>query len=789
MLLLNRFFPLLALVFMCTNSYGDINAQECRFNITGVVTDLHTGGPMPYVTVFERSLGRGAITDEAGRFQISSLCAGGLHLEFKHLGCESVERFIKLLSDTTLVVKLHHNAKLLGEVEIHGSQSDLFQLGTEALGKSQIDARSDEDLTKMLTDITGLSAIQNGAALAKPVYHGMSGNRLTILNNGIAQSGQQWGSDHAPEIDPFTADRLTVIQGAYTLAQNGANLGGMIRVEMSSIPSDPHVHGKVNYSFMSNGAGHAVNGRIEKSGTWAAWRLTLTGKKSGDTHTPDYFLTNTGNQQLNASFLMEKELRPHWNSSLFISTFNTEIGILRGSHIGNLSDLTEAFSRDIPFFTEESRSYSIANPRQTVSHHLVKFKNSIQSHIGLINLTYAGQLNERKEFDVRRGDREDQAALDLNQLDHFVEASIHLRSDSAFSWRMGLQYRNTRNINDPSTGILPLVPDYLNQLASAFLIADQKLGKWQIVGGARLDLKNIYALPISQSLPRVIERKALWFTNPSGVVTLRHTLTEELIFEGEAGYRQRSPEVNELFSNGLHQGVSGIEEGDDQLANEVGYLTRLTGSYHIKEKYFITVSAYQNRIDDFIYLVPQDELRLTIRGAFPLFKYEQVNALIQGIDLTFAIEMGKHLRMRTSYSILKGRERDSGLALVGIPANNGDVRLHYEVEGWKGFHDIHLGMQYAYTAMRADLLTDNEAFPDREEDSPLMGQDFLAPPSAYSLISLDASARKHIGKTAFNVGIKVDNLFNTRYRDYLDRQRYFSDAMGRNVKLKVGWEF
>jgi iron complex outermembrane receptor protein len=266
-------------------------------------------------------------------------------------------------------------------------------------------------------------------------------------------------------------------------------------------------------------------------------------------------------------------------------------------------------------------------------------------------------------------------------------------------------------------------------------------------------------------------------------------VTEELKIEGEAGFRQRSPEVNELFSNGLHQGVSGIEEGDVHLNSEIGYLSRVSASYHFKEKLFVKASAYQNRIDDFIYLVPQDELRLTIRGAFPLFKYEQVDAQLLGLDLTLALELGTHWRLRTSYSMLNGTERESGLALVGIPANNGSVGLQYEVEAWKGFQNIHFGMNYSYTAMRSDLLTDNEAFPDRLDDSPLMGQDFLAPPSAYSLFAFDLNAKRHIGKMTLHFGLGVDNLFNSRYRDYLDRQRYFADAMGRNVKLKVAWEF
>ncbi len=765
------------------------HAQPCALSLKGVVTDLHTGELMPYVTVYEPALGRGATTDDFGRFQLDNLCAGDLHLEFNHLGCETVDRFIRLSADTTLIVILHHNAELLGEVEVVGEQGESLHVGAQVIGRSEINARSDEDLTSMLTSITGVKAIQNGSALAKPVYQGMSGNRLSILNNGIAQSGQQWGNDHAPEIDAFSADRLTVIQGVNTLAQNGPNLGGMILVEMKPIPNDPHLHGHVNYSFLSNGLGHSLNSRIEKSGDWAAWRMTITGRKIGDRHTPDYFLTNTGNTQLNGSLLTEKDISTRWRSSLYLSSFNTEIGILRGSHIGNQSDLSNAFDREEPFYTEEAHSYNIDNPRQVVNHQLLKFENKIDMGLGILELTYAGQLNTRKEFDVRRGDRDNQAALDLFQHDHFLESTMRFRPDSNLSWKTGIQYRYTRNKNEPGTGILPLVPDYLNQIASAYLLANWNVNKWHIAAGSRLDLKNIYALPISQSLPRVIERYDLWYTNPSGVLTLRYEPSEEAKIETELGYRQRSPEVNELFSNGLHQGVSGIEQGDDQLRSETGLLARLSGSYHLNEKYFITASVYHNQLDDFIYLQPQDELRLTIRGAFPVFDYKQVDATMQGADITLASEIGKHWRLRSSYSFIKGTERVSGLALIGIPANSGSISLHFEEESWKSFENIDLSMSYAYTGMRNDLLADNLNFPDRSDDSPLMGQDFLAPPRAYSLVGMDMSAKRRLGKTALRLGLSVDNLLNSVYRDYLDRQRYFSDAMGRNVKVKIGWEF
>jgi len=786
---LNKILSLSLVVLFSVLTAHSAVSQECDLRLSGVVVDEHTGHLMPYVAVYVAELEDGVSTDEYGRFTINGLCPGGLHMEFSHIGCDAVDRFITLRADTSINVVLHHNAQLLKGVDIVGQHDELGQLGAQSVSRAEIDAHSDQDLTAMLTPITGMSAIKNGSAIAKPVYHGLSGNRLTILNNGIAQSGQQWGADHAPEIDPWSADRLSIIQGVSALAHNGPNIGPLVLIEMAPVPIDPHLHGKLNYSLNSNGLGHSINGRMEKGGEWAAWRITLSAKQSGDRQTPDHYLTNTASKQLNAAFLVERKWTSDWRSSLYLSSFNTEIGILRGSHIGNLNDLKGAFERAQPFYTEESSDYSIDNPKQSVNHWLLKFSNKLERSYGRYEFTYAGQYNARREFDVRRGGRDELPALDLDQFDQLFSATLRARTDSAFSWRAGIQYRMTQNTNDPLTGILPLVPDYLSQQGAAFLMGKWEVKKWQMAAGTRLDIKNIFALPISRSLPRVVNRTDLWYQTPSAVMTLRHDFTEEFKVEGEIGYRERSPEVNELFSNGLHQGVSGIEEGDEGLENEAVIQSRLSSTYHIHERYFIELSAFNNQFKDFIYLVPQEALRLTIRGAFPLFSYQQVDANIQGADLNFGAELGNRWRLRTGLSLLKGKETKSDLALIGIPSSTVSASIHYEVEEYVGLQDVRANVTYSHVTTRGDLLTDNVNFPDRAEDSPLLGQDFTAPPVAYNLVDFDLNFSKRIAKQDLDFGLRINNVLNTRYRDYLDRQRYFADAVGRDVRLRIGWKF
>ncbi|MEZ4687104.1 MAG: hypothetical protein R3B47_13865 [Bacteroidia bacterium] len=57
------------------------------------------------------------------------------------------------------------------------------------------------------------------------------------------------------------------------------------------------------------------------------------------------------------------------------------------------------------------------------------------------------------------------------------------------------------------------------------------------------------------------------------------------------------------------------------------------------------------------------------------------------------------------------------------------------------------------------------------------------------LLNARAQFRLISGETSLKVAFRVSNLLNSRYRDYLDRQRYFADALGRNASLSLGLEF
>ncbi len=93
-----------------------------------------------------------------------------------------------------------------------------------------------ESLGESLKDITGVTVLNTGSSISKPVIHGLYGNRIVILNNGVRQEGQQWGSEHAPEIDPLIGRKLEVVKGASTVRYGPDAIAGVILVDPEALP-------------------------------------------------------------------------------------------------------------------------------------------------------------------------------------------------------------------------------------------------------------------------------------------------------------------------------------------------------------------------------------------------------------------------------------------------------------------------------------------------------------------------------------------------------------------------
>lgn len=72
--------------------------------------------------------------------------------------------------------------------------------------------------------------LKTGNSVVKPIIHGLYGSRVAIVNDGMRQQDQEWGVEHAPNIDINTASTIEVIKGASALRYGGDAIGGTILI-------------------------------------------------------------------------------------------------------------------------------------------------------------------------------------------------------------------------------------------------------------------------------------------------------------------------------------------------------------------------------------------------------------------------------------------------------------------------------------------------------------------------------------------------------------------------------
>jgi iron complex outermembrane receptor protein len=551
-------------------------------------------------------------------------------------------------------------------------------------------------------------------------------------------------------------------------------LGSVVQLLPKEFTKYPGTQGMLKYNFASNGRGHVVHARVENSNPWLNARLYATYKNAGDLHTPNYFLTNTGQREANVSVQLNKNWNNKWLNDFNYSLFTSEIGLLRGSHIGNLTDLQTALKQPIPFFTEDEFSRNIRQPSQKVQHHQAAYDGRyIINANNMLQFKSSWQWNKRQEFDVRRGGRSEMPALSLSQHTFWNEVA-HTYTTQQMEWSSGIQYQYVNNTNVPETGILPLIPDYFHSYTAAYSTLKFNQNKWQYEAGLRGGVTQYEAFTITQTLPREVLVVPLQYTHAAASAQVSYLLSGIQTLTFQTGFTKRPPEIHELFSFGLHQGISSIEEGDASLRPEYSWKSSLQWELRPSNRVYFSANIFYQKVADFIYLQPQEEFRLTIRGAFPVFIYQQHDAQILGSELYLKALLTDHLEFIASYSIVRGRNTGLDVPLVYMPSDVVRASISYEWSRLGRLKQPKFQLSGRYVAEQSRLLE---------------SQDFLAPPPAYFLLNLQAST-DFIGLLkAWNFHLRVENVLNTVYRDYLNRQRYFADEMGINIMMGFTYSF
>ena len=597
------------------------------------------GQPLPSAVV--HFVGKHFVSDSNGKVSIPKLSQGKYPIKVNYLGFLDYEAIITIPAPNPYRVTMQEEVNQLAGTTLIGHVAKPVT-ATVAIDKPKLQQKSGEELAKVLTTVTGVSMIQTGATIAKPVIHGLHSNRILILNNEVRQEGQQWGADHAPEIDPAVADRIAVVKGADAVRYGSDALGGVVVITPNKLPYGDGLHGQISPSFASNGRKTATTLKLE-SGVphlhhWA-WRLQGTLKRSGDIHTADYMLNNTAAAEANfsAAIGMQQETGA---AELFYSRYENESSVFYGSHIGNLDDLLARFEIGRPLTTYPF-SYSIQAPKQKVVHHLLKAKAYYFLPFGgKLTAQYAFQKDIRQEFSVRRLDRTRIPALNMWLTTHLAE--VFWENMDAPHWKtlLGGSFSLQDNYNQPGTGVVPVIPNFASVGYGAFAIEKYHKDNWNAEAGLRYDYKYLSADGYDMYSQRYGGEHN--FHNITYSLGGAWQATPHSSLSSNIGVAWRAPQVNELYSSGLHHGAGTYNLGEASLSPETGakWITSLSYN-HPDRGVRLTADAYVQLIKNYIYDYPTGEVRTLFSGVYPIFQYTQADAFFRGVDIDASVRLAK----------------------------------------------------------------------------------------------------------------------------------------------------
>ena len=777
------------------------NAQT-SYKIEGKIIDFHDKVPLKNARI---TLGNESLTsDEDGKFVFSSIAKGTYTLTANHPDCDMFSQVLTVNKNMDLTLRLEHHTADIEAVTIHGVHKNANILIVKTLDQKTLERNSSENLGNILTNISGVGGLKTGNNIVKPIIHGLYGSRISIINNGVKMAEQEWGAEHAPNIDANQFEHIDVIKGASALKYGSDAIGGVVLLIPETFKKIDTLKGSANLAGISNGRGVSFDLKLVK--TWENnWAVKANGgfRKTGDLHTPDYNLMNTGLQFNSFGFTVQNTGFLQ-GISFDYSLTNQELGIFRGSHIGNLEDFYKVLNSDKPIY-ERDFSYSIDNPKQNVEHHLAKISGYKRfQELGKISVDYSFQYNHRQEFDLRRGELSEIPSLDLELFTNQLYLN-HLLERKNWNLESGIDLMYQYNYSTPETQARRLVPNYTKYSGGIYSVLKYKLSpELNVEAGLRYDLSRYdvkkwydesdwisrYASEFQQFYVktegnRVFTKPVLNYDNLSFNAGLQWTPEEK--FNVKLNYAKvgRTPNIAELFADGLHHSAAILELGDMRLKNETGsqFNLNLESKLSVLEGLQISVNPYAFFTKNFINQIPTG-IQNTIRGVFPVWSYEQIDAEMFGIDVDAKLNITKNFTYSGRFSYVKGKDKTNAQPLILMLPPNFVNSLAFEKKGWKNFY-VQVENQNVLAQKNFPIYNPViEIFENGVEVEKTL--DISTPPPTYSLWNLETGL--DLAKN-LSAGLKVTNIFDTSYRDYLNRMRYFSAEMGRNFILNVKYNF
>jgi len=663
------------------------------------------------------------------------------------------------------------------------------------LDEEVLEKAAGEGLAETVSQVPGVRMAQGTADASKPIIRGQQERRLLVLYDGVRHESQKWGPDHATEIDPFSAGSISVIRGAAGARYGPDAMGGVILVEPPPMRSEPGVAGKALTSYASNGQRPYLALRVDgASEAGLSARVEGNVAAGASLTAPDYILGNTASSAWNLGGAIDHRwdvghVRASWHHHDY------RAGVFYGVNNSTPDDFQAQLEADQPVTADLwSVTYAIDRPYQEVSHDVGILSADFFGDWGSIEATYAFQINLRREYEQVREDitgPQFDFTLRTHSLDLLFQHPNRAVGAGDLEGGVGLQGTFQENVYRG----LSLIPNFRGFASGVFAYERLSLDRVELEAGVRGDGLHRAAYLRDNDFDAHVRRDTLdeascgaldstWrcpadYTAGSfSVGTLVHVVPETLDLKLDLSSASRFPNVDELYLLGSAPTFPVFANGRPDLGNETARGASFTAGLRLVA-IEVEASVYEQLVEDYVYFSPElngdgePRLDVTIRGTWPSWGYQPIDALFYGADGSVSIAPHAPVGLVARGGVVRAEESASGDHLIGTPGDHLVLLLVGRLPP--------LGPVREMT-----LRTTTELVATQSRVEPTA--DYAPPPDGYALLGAGFDAEIGRGRPV-RVGFEGRNLLNTAYREYNSLLRYFADQPGRDLRVRVGMDF
>jgi iron complex outermembrane receptor protein len=759
-----------------------------RTELSGKITDVKTGEPLPGASVILSDSRNGTVTDSTGFYTLKNIPAGHTVIEVSYSGYKTeVEHFDLTGNDV-------HNFALSSSYVMNegvtvtavGSATSIRKapIPITKVNKTELLSTPSTNIIDALTKQPGVSQVSTGPAISKPVIRGLGYNRLVVVNDGVRQEGQQWGDEHGIEIDENSVSRVEIVKGPASLIYGSDAMAGVINIITTTPAPNNTIKGNILSSYQTNNKQRSLFGNIGGNSNgfnWNAWGDYTAAADYKNKYDGQVFNSKFNNRNFGGYI----GYNGSWGfSHLIASSFNQKLGIVEGDRDAN-GNFVKALPGGVETVPTENdfNSTDPQIPYQHIRHLKFISDNSFRAGSGKLTLNLGWQRNQRTEFGNPDDPSEQSLQFDLKTFNY--NTAYHLPDKNGWTTSLGIGGMAQNNANK---GVEVLIPEYNLFDIGGFVYSQKTIGKSTVSGGVRFDNRSLNSRQFEEGGDVKFSGFTKNFSNLSGSAGISYAATENFLLKLNLAHGFRAPSIPELASNGAHEGTNRYEYGNQNLKSETSWQGDL-GAELNSEHVLFTANAFYNRINNFIFYSKlaaangNDSLVNVNGDIIPAYIFGQRNAALYGGEVL--VDIHPHpldwLHWENTLSYVRGQfatpiEGTNNVPF--IPATKWISELRGELlKNGKSFKNLSLHFEVDHTF-------------DQNKPFTAFGTETATP--GYTLLNASVSTdvvRKN--KTLFSIYFLSNNLSDVAYQNHLSRLKYtdVNAVTGRQGIFNTGRNF